>query len=186
VDTLEAVARRIVGVLDSLGAPYAMMGGLAVRLYALPRATYDADIITSIALESLPTLFAEAEKAGFTVSSPQKTGWVDTVRDFSVVKLQWCVDSRSIDVDLFLVESPFQREILARRRLARANGWQAWFVSVEDLILLKLMAGRRKDLADVADILLVQGPLDEAYLHAWAERLKVADGLRQALSERPA
>jgi predicted nucleotidyltransferase len=186
VDSLNAVAKRAIELLEGVGASYAIMGGLAVRLYALPRATYDIDFVITLAPELLPKFYLDCENAGFTIPEAQRTGWIESVAGFPVVKLQWAMTDFSIDVDLFLAESPFQHEILRRRLRAGANGWQAWFVSVEDLILLKLMAGRRKDLADVADVLPVQGPLDEAYLHAWAERLKVADGLRQALSERPA
>jgi hypothetical protein len=51
----------------------------------------------------------------------------------------------------------------------------------EDLILLKLLAGRPKDRIDVGDILFIQGQLDEAYLREWASRLGVADLLNEML-----
>ena len=38
-DTLHAFGR----LFDRLGIPYAIMGGWAVRVYALPRPTYDVD-----------------------------------------------------------------------------------------------------------------------------------------------
>ena len=39
--------RSIVGALDSAGVPYALVGGLAVSVYATPRATEDIDILIS-------------------------------------------------------------------------------------------------------------------------------------------
>ncbi len=61
------------------------------------------------------------------------------------------------------------------------EGWEGWFVTAEDLILLKLLANRPKDRVDVADILFVQVTLDEAYLRRWAATLGIAVELEDAL-----
>ena len=57
-----------------------------------------------------------------------------------------------------------------------------WLVSPEDLILLKLIAQRPRDLADVGDVLFMQGQLDESYLRRWAAALGVAARLQEALA----
>ena len=49
---------------------------------------------------------------------------------------------------------------------------------------LKLLAARPRDLADVADILFVQGQLDERYLRYWAKELGIADALEARLADR--
>lgn len=175
---LDDVARNIVAVLEKLGITYAVMGGLAVRLYGLPRATFDVDFTVSVARERLPQMFDLAEEVGFTVPAAQRSGWIDTVRGLSVVKLQWSAEDRAVDVDIFLAETRFQQRLLARRIRYLVDGWEAWFVTAEDLILLKLIAARPKDLADIADVFFVQGQLDEAYLKARANEL----GLRDALT----
>lgn len=95
------------------------------------------------------------------------------------------VESRAIDVDVFLAESPFLRAVIARRHRAGAGGWETWFVTAEDLVLLKLLAGRNKDQADVSDILWVQGQLDLQHLRSWASRLGIADALEAAIRESP-
>jgi hypothetical protein len=51
------------------------------------------------------------------------------------------------------------------------------------LILLKLIAGRPRDLVDVQDILFIQGQLDEAYLRRWAAAVGVTEPLEEALSD---
>ena len=48
---INAAAAR---VLDRLGIPYAVMGGLAVRVYAIPRFTNDVDLTISLDREKLP------------------------------------------------------------------------------------------------------------------------------------
>ena len=49
------------------------------------------------------------------------------------------------------------------------------FISPEDLVLHKLIAGLPRDLGDVADVLLVQGRLDVPYMLQWAQPLRVHD-----------
>ncbi len=100
-----------------------------------------------------------------------------------VVKVHAYAENQALDIDLFPAETPDQKELLARRRQAQANGFQAWFVSPEDLILLKLVASRPRDLSDVADILFIQGKLDEGYLRRWAKELNVETRLEAALAE---
>ena len=51
-------------------------------------------------------------------------------------------------------------------------------------MLLKLIAARKRDLADVEDILLGQPDVDEAYMRHWAESLGISRQLEQALQDR--
>jgi hypothetical protein len=87
-----------------------------------------------------------------------------------------------IDIDVFLAESKYQASLLARRRWMKLNGIEAWLVSPEDLVLLKLMANRPRDLVDVGDVLFVQGQLDIAYMREWADALGIQDRLETALA----
>ena len=73
--------------------------------------------------------------------------------------------------------------MLERRVWRRIDGWEAWFASAEDLILLKLLAGRPKDMLDVADILFIQEDLDTGYLRTQAASLAVGPMLEQALED---
>ena len=59
---------------------------------------------------------------------------------------------------------------------------QLWFVTPEDLILLKLLANRPRDHGDIADVQFVQGQLDEDYMRQWADALKITDRLTTALN----
>jgi hypothetical protein len=100
-----------------------------------------------------------------------------------VVKFRLALAEHGIDIDVFLAESSFQAELLGRRRRATLDGTLVWLVSAEDLILLKLLAGRPRDTADIGDILFTQGKLDEAYMREWAERLGVRGQLERVLAQ---
>lgn len=70
-----------------------------------------------------------------------------------------------------------------RRQTVDFENQSIHFVTAEDLILFKLLAHRPRDLGDVADVLFVQGQLDENYLHHWADQLGITDRLANALKQ---
>jgi hypothetical protein len=178
---VDDIARDLVGLFEAEGIPYALMGGLAVRIHALPRPTYDVDFTVLLPRSELPRIYQSVEKFGYTVTAAQKTGWVDTVQGLPVIKVQVYIFGHAVDVDLFLAETDYQCHLLSRRQRHRAEGLDAWFVSPEDLVLLKQLAGRPKDYVDVGEILFIQGRLDEAYLREWAWVLGIGDALEKAL-----
>lgn len=180
VGTLHAFGR----LFDRLAVPYAIMGGWAVRVYALPRPTYDVDFTVILARDRLPELYAAAEHDGFTVPEQYRGGWIDSVADMPLVKFRLYLAGHGIDVDIFLAESAYQRELMRRRVQHTVGGVPAWFVSVEDLILLKLIANRGRDRADIDDLLLARSELDEPYLRRWAGPLGVEAKLDEVLATR--
>lgn len=171
---------------DDLGLPYVVMGGIAVRFYAIPRPTHDVDFTLSIDRDRLPELYERLETLGYTVPEAYSKGWVDSVAGMPVVKARLYLEGRGVDIDVFLAESSFQKELLARRRLEEVEESKVWFVTPEDLILLKLLAHRPRDLGDIGDILFTQGQLDEAYMRKWARQLGILNQLEQVLSQPPA
>jgi len=179
--SLDDVAREFVGLFEAENIPYVLMGGFAVRAHALPRATYDVDFTILLSRTELPRLYRLMENLGYTVPAQQWTGWVDTVKELPVIKFQVFLGNAAIDVDLFLAETSFQRQLLTRRQKHYANALEAWFVTPEDLILLKLLAGRPKDLVDVGDILFIQGQPDPEYLRRWAIQMGILPVLEEAL-----
>lgn len=180
VGTLHDFAR----LFDRLVIPYAIMGGWAVRVYALPRPTYDVDFTILLARDHLPALYAAAEEAGFTVPEQYREGWVDSIAGMPLVKFRLMLAGHGIDVDIFLAESDYQQELMRRRVQHPVDGVPAWFVSAEDLILLKLIANRTRDRADIDDLLVARAELDESYLRRWAGPLGVAAKLDEVLATR--
>ena len=161
--------KQCVALLERLGVPYAAMGGLAVGIYAIPQSALNLDFL--IRLGSWGGI------------KPKRVGGMH------VVNTRLTVDSQpafNIDIEFFLAESPFHDSVLSRRQSATLHdGAAVWFVSAEDLVLLKLAAGRGRDLADVTDILAIQGQLDTAYLRRWAGQLEISEKLEEALASVP-
>jgi hypothetical protein len=174
----------LIGVLNRLGVDYVLMGGLVVRAYSRPLATLDIDITLALERDRLGILFDALEAQDYAIPEPYRSGWVDEVKGMQLVKLKRYVGDHGIDVDLFLAGSTFQDEMFRRRRLANVEGRQLWIASPEDLVLLKLAAGRDRDWIDVRDVFFTQGKLDEPYLRKWAEQLGIGQELERALADR--
>jgi len=184
INDLSQAMRDCVRVFERLGTPYAVMGGIAVRFYGIPRPTYDVDFTLAMDRERLPELYQALRESGYTVPEQYVAGWVDRVAGMPLVKFRLYLEGRGIDVDVFLAESPFQEELLSRRRREQIDDLAIWLVSPEDLVLLKLLSPRPRDLADIGDVLFTQGQLDVEYLRHWAKELGVLDQLERVLAEQ--
>jgi hypothetical protein len=182
-DELNLPFRDFVGAFERLNIPYALIGGLAVGVHGIPRPTHDLDFTIAVDRARLPEFLQAVIELGYDVPQEFTTGWVDQVAGMPLVKARLWVEGKAIDVDVFLAESRFQKSLIQRRILTEVEGITVWIASAEDLILLKLIAGRPRDLGDIQDILLVQGPLDETYLHHWADELGVRPQLTKALED---
>lgn len=183
MNDLSLALRNVIGVFDRLALPYAVMGGIAVRSYAIPRPTYDVDFTLAISRDRLSELYATVEALGYTVPPTYLKGWVDQVAEMPLVKFRMYLEQKGVDIDVFLAETPFQQKLMERRKLRETEEGSVWFVSPEDLVLLKLVANRIRDTADVLDVLFTQGQLDEDYLRHWAGVLKVSHRLEDVLAQ---
>lgn len=127
----EDTLARLAAIFEQRSIPYALMGGLAVAAWGAPRATEDVDLLAG---------------------TGQSDEFDRALRDAS-----FSVDWRRGGSD-----DPIPREIIGRAvRLRLPRGLEIPVVAVEDLIILKLMAGGPGDLADVTDLLERASPLPE-------------------------
>ena len=175
--------RSLADTFERLGLAYAVIGGIAIRTYGIPRPTYDVDFTLSVARERLPEVFAAAEREEFSVPEVYRSGWVDTVAHMPLVKLRFSLRDRGVDADIFLAETPFQQQVIQRRRLVETLDGTIWLASPEDVVLLKLLANRPRDVSDVLDVLFAQGQLDEEYLRHWAAELGILSLVERILTE---
>lgn len=174
--------RDFVTLFESRGLSYAILGGLAARAHGIPRPTWDIDFVIGLDREALPDLFKAAEELGYVVPSAYRAGWVDAVGGMPIVKFGVAISDRSVDVDVFLAESPYLQTVLSRSQRAEVDvNLEVAVVSPEDLVVLKVLSARPRDAIDVQDVLFIQGTLDREYMRQWAEKLNVTPQLDEAL-----
>ncbi len=139
-------------LMDALGCPAMVVGGLAVAARGEPRFTRDADITVVAPDAAVPGLLVRAGEAGF---RPLPEDPVAFARERGVIPLERTSDGWR--VDLILAASPFEEAAVARATIERAEGIALPIATAEDLVVLKLLAGRARDVDDARGIVARSG-----------------------------
>jgi len=151
-------------ILESAGIPYIVIGGQAVLLYGEPRFTRDIDITLGIDTDQLAKVKFAFEKSGFV---PRPLDIDRFVRETSVFPLEHT--ESGIRMDLIFSFSPFEQNAIQRAHFVEIDGFKVAFASIEDLIVLKIFAGRPLDLDDVAKIIMKNSRIDSKYIVEWLQ-----------------
>lgn len=182
------VLQLVVDRLEKLTLPYMVAGSFASTVFGELRYTQDADVVVSLGRSSAANL-VQSFSPDFYVDRSQIEAAIRRASSFNIIHVE-----SAFKVDLFpLSESAFDQEAFrrrARRLLNSESGFAPYVQTAEDTILAKLrwyrLGGGISDQQwrDVLGILKVQGnALDFAYLRQWAEDLKLADLLEEALAD---
>lgn len=172
--------RHVWNVLQGTGTPVALAGGLALAAWKHVRATRDVDLLVSIPPEGERAILSALTAAGIRSKSAPPIRPLGDVRiaQFLYEPPEALVD---IQIDLLIADTEFHQQALERRIPAELDGLTIEVLTCEDLILLKLLAGRILDRADVIALMHEnQTQLDESYLNDWASRLNVTKELTEA------
>jgi hypothetical protein len=167
---------RLADLLEAEGVVYMIVGALAVAVWGRPRATADIDVTLQADAGQLEMLAGRAERVGFAVDR-EWLDWQPLLRD-----RQRRLTAPGAIVDLMRPRDAHEEAALGRRRHVAFEGRQLPFVAPDDLVLMKLKAGRPRDFEDAVSVLTAQGGvLDTAYLWDWAGRLGVGAELDYVL-----
>jgi hypothetical protein len=147
-------------VLRSLGGTPVVIGALAALRYRTDsRLTTDADLL----VQPVADIRRAFEERGFTVTEMREPGGEPYA---------YFVRGNSERIDILIAETGYQREALARS----TDG----YLTVEDVIVHKLLAWRPRDVDDVRSILAGDPHLDIGYVERWAREWEVLDRWEEA------
>jgi predicted nucleotidyltransferase len=152
---------RIATELDRGEIPYMVIGGQAVLLYGEPRFTRDIDITLGIDTDRLGDLDRAARSAGLELLVDAET----FTRQTMVLP---CQDPTSgIRVDFIFSFSPYEAEALGRACAVTIGHTSVRYVGVEDLVILKVAAGRPRDLEDARMVMAKNPGIDRTLVERW-------------------
>ena len=178
-DGFLVVVAAVAEALAPSSTPYCIIGALALGAWGQPRATQDVDLLVMAESTAPDAFVGPLTRKGFYRDEP----WLalnPMAKDRVLrLKLGSCPD---FPVDLIFPTDDFDQSALTRRQAKRIHGMELWVCSPEDLILLKLRAGRPHDFDDVMSV--VKNPhlrLDLEYLWHWADRLGLQGELHYVL-----
>lgn len=154
-----------IAALEALDVRYAIVGGLAVSVWAMPRATRDVDLYADLDRAQKPQVQKALEAHGFEVPA-----MAEELEQFGVFRSRSRNDG--IFLDIFSAVGPLGQAILDRRRRITLEGRDVWLISPEDLILLKAFSERERDFEDLSTLYRHSGSkLDTTYIEKWASAL---------------
>lgn len=159
------LSQHIAECLEEDGLEYAIGGALALTAWAIPRDTKDVDISVFAGDEELPRVIDALERAGVMIDR------TDAERSVARIGMFTGRSGRTL-VDVFMSQHPHFLEMRHRRRqLGYGAGAPLWFVSAEDLCVLKLFYGRSKDVSDLERIFAARPDMDRAYIRHWLAQM---------------
>jgi hypothetical protein len=174
--TLLAALNAFLRALPAQEPQYCLIGGVALAAWGQVRATLDLDFLILLNDQTRSGLLASLGSHGFVVD----TRWTDANPMLKGTMTRLTFGPHP--VDLLEPRDAHDRETLGRRRKVQVDQSNLWVASPEDLILLKLKAGRHLDYADAVSIVVRQGKaLNLDYLWSWADRLGLQGELTQVL-----
>ena len=157
--------KKIVEFLNGGRYNYIVIGGIAASIIGEPRITADVDVDIVLDDEEVPGFLDKALEAGFDVHVKK---CIESARRTGVFQ----ISLGNYHIDFIIASTDLETQACQRSRKIRLHGVNAFFPSPEDLILLKIIPGRDKDLLDAKSIVLRHGDkLDTNYLETWATKL---------------
>lgn len=147
-----------------------VIGGQAVLLYGEPRLTGDVDITLGVAPDQLDAVLQ-------VVNDLELTALVDPHSFVAETLVLPCQDRNGERrVDFVFTFGGYERHAIARGNTVEVGGADVHFASPEDLVILKLVAGRPRDVEDVRGVMVRHPELDSVYIRRWLREFDVALG----------
>lgn len=155
------LAVEISRLLTDAGVRHAVGGALALGFHANPRGTSDVDV----------NVFVAADRPGAALDV-LAGGGVELDREGAARAIASRGDlflkHRGCRLDLFFNSIPLHASASQRTRDVDLLGTQVPILSVEDLIVLKLLFNRHKDIVDIEAMVETSGDkLDVGYVRHW-------------------
>jgi hypothetical protein len=142
------VLKDIAAVLRRRGDSWLVFGAQAVAMWSVPRLTDDVDVTVRIAAGTPRDLVEDLTESGFTLRVSDIEGFLDRTHVVPLLHAE-----TGIEVDVVLALSGLENEFLRRAQNIDVDGEPIPFISAEDLVIAKILAGRPKDSEDVRAIL---------------------------------
>jgi hypothetical protein len=160
-------------VFATLGLRWFLFGAQAAILYGVARLSADVDITLDLGDKSSRDVVDALAAAGFELRVEDVAGFVEATRVLPFVHR-----ASRIPVDVVLAGPGLEDQFFAGMQERVVGEAHVPVVSAEDLVAMKVLAGRPRDVGDVEAILRVHA--DDLDLH----RIRTTLGLLEAALDR--
>lgn len=146
-----------------------VIGGISASLLGKPRFTADIDAVIILKHGDIEKFIHEAAKFGF---APRIKDAVDFAKKSHVILLSH--KKSGINVDLALGMLPFESDAIKRSRLCKLENIKFRIPTPEDLIIMKAVAHRPRDIEDIRAIAQSHRNLDTQHIKRWVKEFAKA------------
>jgi hypothetical protein len=133
--------------LAALGVRWYLFGAQAAILHGVARLTADVDVTVDAGPHANVVLVAQLVSQGFELRVPDAAGFVEQTRVLPLVHSE-----TRIPVDVVLAGPGLEDLFFSRAEEHSIAGVRVPVAAAEDIVTMKILAGRPKDLEDVAAI----------------------------------
>ena len=183
VDLALAAVEALASWLNDLEVAYTTIGGLAVALVAQPRVTGDMDVTVWLGDWEMADFVASGQPYGFVPRIPDA---LEFARQHRVLLMQYQTPDdpeATTTLDVSLAAMPFEREMLDRATSAELESVRLMIPTPEDLVIMKAVARRSKDVVDMASILELHPQLDRERVRDWTRQFAEVLEMPELLTE---
>ncbi len=160
----------LAGVLRRWGNRWYLFGAQAVLIWGRPRMTADVDVTVSLVPSDPERFVPDMKTAGFDLRVSDVENFVQRTHVLPFLHLK-----TGLPLDVVLAASGLEARFLDRARRVQISDLDVPVISPEDLVVVKVLAGRPKDIEDVKGVLARQrGRLDLRYIQETLEALEGA------------
>ena len=158
VSALNALARWF----EREGIEGAIVGGVAASLLGRPRMTRDVDAVVLVDEYGWERFVVSGRRSGF---DPRIDDPIEFARRTRVLLMRHT--SSGIDIDISLGALPFEREMIDRHQSMTVGPVTIPVITPEDLIIMKALARRPRDMADIESVLDANPEMDLDRIRDW-------------------
>lgn len=141
-----------------------IIGGISAGLLGKPRFTADIDAVIQLDFERIEEFIKTADKFGF---EPRIGNAAAFAQKSHVILLMH--KKSGIKVDLSIGLLPFEMEVIKRSKLFTSGRLRINIPSPEDLIIMKAVSHRPKDIEDIRSIVNANPKLDISRIKYWLQ-----------------
>ena len=164
--------------LEAGTTPGALIGGVAASIQGRPRFTDDIDVLVLLEREKWGEFLAAGRECGIVARIDDPIEFAETSRVLLVSH-----EPSGIQIDVVLGALPLEEEIVHGATKAKIAGDVVPLATPESIIVMKAIAGRARDVADIENLLEVHERLDLDWVRSWLAEFDRALGRSDIVEE---
>jgi len=164
--------------LDAGNIPSMIIGGVAASVLGQPRLTQDVDALVILSEGEWANAVSTAARHGI---FPRIENALDFARRSRVLLMRHA--ESGIDIDITFGGLVFEHAAINNSELHDIGGLRVRFPRVEDLLIMKAVARRPKDLQDIEGLLAAHPEADVANVRQWVSEFATAMNMLDMLDD---